>query len=571
MPKSMILRLNMANKEIQYQDVPEDYAGFGGRGLIAKIMLSEVNPACSPLGPENKLIICPGLLTGTAAPCSGRISVGGKSPLTKTVKEANAGGVCAQMLAKLNLKAVVVENAPPKGEWFLLKIGREGAELLPAAEYKGLNNYELTERLRQKYGRHTGILSIGSAGERGYRNSSVQITDTLGRPSRAAARGGLGAVVGSKGLKAVILDVPGPAAPEYADKEKFSAAAKGYTQGIKNNPLSGQALPALGTAVLVNIVNAVGALPTRNYSSGQFAGAEQISGENLAKIQGGRQGKNGHACHPGCVIGCSNIYNTADGEYLTSGFEYETIGMLGSNCGISDLDTIARIDRLCDDVGIDTMETGASIAVCMEKGLLQFGDGEGALKLVQEMAAGTEIGRDLGQGTEYIGNKLGVKRIPTVKGQALAAYDPRSLKGTGVTYATSPMGADHTAGNSIGNPTLSPYQKEGQVELSTNLQVGMATFDNLGMCIFSGFCTDDPANVGHLLEMMAGKFGGEWEPNRLFGLGVKTLALEKEFNKGAGLTEKDNRLPDFMYSEPLSPQNTVFDIMAEELAMAVPF
>lgn len=566
-----ILRINMSTKNIYHQDVPEEYTAFGGRGLIAKLLNNEVNPTCDPLGPDNKLIICPGLLTGTAAPCSGRISIGGKSPLTNTIKEANAGGICAQMLAKLDLKAIVIENEPPKGEWYLLKISREGVKLLPAGEYIGLNNYELTAQLRKKYGQHVGILSIGIAGERGYRNSTIQITDTLGYPSRAAARGGLGSLMGSKGLKAVILDASGPSIPTYADKESFIAAAKGYTQGIKNNPLSGQALPALGTAVLVNIVNALGALPTRNYSSGQFEEAEKISGENLAKIQSSRQGRNGHNCHPGCVIGCSNIYNTADGEYLTAGFEYETIGMNGSNCGIGNLDIIAQIDRMCDDIGIDTMETGASIAVCMEKGLLPFGDGEGALKLIKEMAIGTEFGKDLGQGTEYLGKKLGITRIPTVKGQAMAAYDPRSLKGTGVTYATSPMGADHTAGNSLGNPTVEPAKREGQVALSTNLQVGMATFDNLGMCIFSGFCTDDPANIGYLVAMMAGKYGGDWDPNRLFGLGVQTLAMEKEFNKRVGFTEKDNRLPEFMYKEPLSPNNTVFDFTEDDLAQAIPF
>lgn len=566
-----ILRIDMGKKIISYEDVLEKYEFLGGRGLIAAIMTDEVDPGCDPLGQGNKLIICPGLLTGTAAPCSGRLSIGGKSPLTGTIKEANAGGIVAQQLAKLDLKAIVVEGRPIDPRWHILLLRHNEARLLPADEYAGMNNYELTEKLFSLYGDHIGIASIGGAGERGYRNSTVQITGSNKYPSRAAARGGLGAVMGSKGLKAIVVDIKKPSNPEYADKERFLAASRNYVGGIRNNAVSGQAMPALGTAVLVNMVNAMGALPTRNYSNGNYEHAEEISGENLLKIQSVRQGKTGHPCHPGCVIGCSNTYNNENGEYLTSGLEYETIGMVGSNCGISSLDTIAVIDRMCDDFGLDTMDTGATIGVCMEAGKLAFGDEKGAVGLVMEMIEGTEFGRLLGQGTEYTGRKLGVKRIPTVKGQSLAAYDPRSLKGTGVTYATSPMGADHTAGNSLGNPAADPFRKEGQVELSTSLQIGMATFDNLGMCIFSGFCTDNPENVAYLVEMAAAKFGGEWDANKLFGIGIQTLAMEKAFNRKAGFTEEDDRLPDFMYKEPLAPNNTVFDIHIEELAKAIAF
>lgn len=561
----------MKSKSIQYQHVQDGYTLFGGRGLIAKLLNDEVDPKCDPLSYENKLIVCPGLLTNTMAPCSGRISIGGKSPLTGTIKEANAGGIVAQMLGKLQIKGIIIEDKPVDNQWYILKVDKEGATLLAADKYVGMNNYQLTEEIQKDFGLKIGILSIGGAGERGYRNSTVQITDTLGHPSRAAARGGLGAVMGSKQLKAIVVDATGPANTDYVDKERFAKAAKNYIKGIKENPVSGQAMPALGTAVLVNMVNAMGALPTKNYRSGQFDKAEDISGENLAKIQSQRGGKTGHICHPGCVIGCSNIYHDENGEYLTAGFEYETIGLNGANCGISSLDTIAKIDRLCDDFGIDTMETGCTIAVCMEAGKIEFGDDKGALGFIQEMIDGTEFGKILGQGTECTGKKLGVKRIPTVKGQSLAAYDPRSLKGTGVTYAVSPMGADHTAGNALGNPTVDSYKKEGQVQLSTTLQVGMSTFDNLGMCIFSGFCTQDPQNVGYLLEMMAGKFGGEWNPDKLFGIGVQTLALEKAFNRAAGFTDKDDKLPEFMYTEPLYPQNTVFDITEEEIAKAIPF
>ncbi|HWQ30554.1 MAG TPA: aldehyde ferredoxin oxidoreductase C-terminal domain-containing protein [Negativicutes bacterium] len=568
---SKILRIDMWNKTISYEDALEKYELFGGRGLIASILNDEVDPECDPLGKENKLIVCPGLMTGSAAPCSGRLSVGGKSPLTGTIKEANAGGIVAMQMAKLDLKAIVVESRPEKAGWSILLVRENEARLISADEYAGMNNYELTEKLFEVYGDHIGIASIGGAGERGYCNSTVQITGFNGYPSRAAARGGLGAVMGSKGLKAIVVDARKPSNPKYADKERFLRASRGYIAGIRENGVSGQAMPALGTAVLVNMVNAIGALPTRNYSRGSFEHAEEISGESLLKLQGQRNGKVGHPCHPGCVIGCSNTYNDEKGNYLTSGLEYETIGMVGSNCGISSLDTIAEIDRLCDDFGLDTMDTGATIGICMEAGLLPFGDERGAIGLVKEMIEGTELGRLLGHGADYAGRILGVKRIPTVKGQALAAYDPRSLKGTGVTYATSPMGADHTAGNSLGNPAADPVSKEGQVELSGGLQVGMATFDNLGMCIFSGFCTDKPANVAYLVEMMAARFGGEWDANRLFGIGAQTLILEKSFNSKAGFTAADDRLPEFMYMEALEPNNTVFDINGEELSRALAF
>ena len=565
---SKFLRVNMASGSVNFEDIKEDYQYFGGRGIIAKLLCDEVDPKANPLGPDNKLIISTGLLTGTSASSSGRLSVGAKSPLTGTIKEANAGGVAGQMLARLGIKAVIVEDLGT--DWSILKISQDKAELIPADKYMGMNNYALADALKADYGDKAGVISIGGAGERGYRNSTVQVTDTESRPTRAAARGGLGAVMGSKKLKAIVLE-PGTTKPSYADKEKFTGAMRAYTDGIRANPLSGQALPALGTAVLINIVNSMGALPTRNFQSGTFAAAEQIGGETLAKLQSERGGKTGHPCMAGCVVACSNIYNDANGNHLTSGFEFETIGMNGSNCEISDLDTIARIDRLCDDFGLDTMETGATLAVCMEAGKIPFGDGAAALGLIQEMIDGTEFGQLLGQGTQAAGDKLGVARIPTVKGQAMAAYDPRALKGTGVTYATSPMGADHTAGNSLGNPTVDPTKKEGQVQLSGTLQVGMATFDNLGLCIFSGFCVEDPANVGHLLNMVAGVYGGEWSPDRLFGTGVQTLLMEKDFNKRAGFTAADDKLPSFCYTEALSPSQSVFDLAEDEIAATLEF
>jgi aldehyde:ferredoxin oxidoreductase len=566
-----LLRIDMENRTTVTEAADETFPLLGGRGLIAKILHQEVDAKCDPLGPENKLIICTGLFVDTVAPCSGRISVGGKSPLTRTIKESNSGGTMAKRMAALDLRGLVLEGRAPKGEWFVLVVGPSGVEFLTAKPYLGMNNYRLSEALREKMGEDISIASIGLAGERGYLNSSIQFTDLEGHPSRSAARGGLGALMGSKGVKAIVFQDVKKSAWEYADRDKFMAANKAYVQAVLAHPFSGQGLPALGTALLINVTNEMGILPTHNFRRGRWEHAEEISGERIAELQAQRSGKMSHICHTGCVIRCSQVYNDKDGNYLTSGFEYETIGLFGSNCGIRDIDVIARLDRICDDLGIDTMDAGCALGVCMEAGLIKFGDAEGALRLAQEMIEGTELGRVLGNGTEATGRHLGVTRIPTVKGQALAAYDPRGLKGTGVTYATSPMGADHTAGNSIGDHTLVGSSKEGQVELSRNLQIAMTLFDSLGMCIFSGICCEDPEVLGHLVDMAAAKLGGDWDVNRLMGIGVQSLMLEKQFNKAAGFTAKDDRLPQFMYDEVLETVDARFDLTDEELAETLPF
>ena len=377
--------------------------------------------------------------------------------------------------------------------------------------------------------------------------------------------------MGSKGVKAIVFKDVEKVEWEYAAKAEFVSANKSYGQAILAHPFSGQGLPALGTALLVNVTNEMGILPTHNFSEGRWEHAEETSGERIAELQTERGGKLTHACQRGCTIRCSQIYNDKDGNYLTSGFEYETIGLFGANCGIRDIDVIARLDKFCDDLGIDTMDAACAVGMCMEAGVIEFGDAEAALRLAQEMIDGTELGRILGDGTEAAGRYLGVTRIPTVKGQALAAYDPRGLKGLGVTYATSPMGADHTAGNSIGEHSLPGSCKDGQVDLSRNLQIIMTVFDSLGMCIFSGICCEDPAALGYLVEMAAAKFGGEWDVDRLMGLGVQTLILEKQFNKAAGFTEKDDRLPQFMYDEVLKSVDSSFDISDEELAQTLAF
>lgn len=552
-----LLRVDMGGGRVDVAPLDERYRLLGGRGLVSALLLDEMDPAADPEGPDNKLVLCNGLLAGTLAPSSGRLSVGGKSPLTGTIKESNAGGTAGLALARLGLRGVLVSGRSPSLK--TLVVGPDGARLETADDLAGLGTYATCERLRARHGAKASIVCIGPAGERGYLNSSIQATDREGHPTRAAARGGLGGVMGGRGLKAVVL-LEGGRKAAFADAARFREACRRYNQALKQHPMTGNILTRFGTASLVGAVNEMGAMPTRNYREGTFEGASGLSGERMAELQAERGGLMTHACQVGCTIACSNVYHGPDGQYLTSGMEYETIALNGSNLAIGDLDTVAAIDRLCDDAGLDTMETGTTIGVAIEAGLLPFGDTERVLDLIRQMAAGTPLGLELGRGTERFGRGHGVTRIPAVKRQALAGYDPRALKGTGVTCATSPMGADHTAGNTIGQPGLDPLSPEGQVEASRGNQQVMAVFDSLGMCIFAGMPAADPEVFGLVGDMLAGVYGGDWPPDRVLALGTEALLRERRFNALAGIGPDEDDVPPFMRTEALKPHDAVFDV-----------
>ena len=570
-----IIRMDMSKGTIRKEDVTKKYKLLGGRSIITQVLVDEVDPMTDPLGKDNKLIIATGLLSGTHCSSTGRISIGCKSPLTGTAKEANAGGTVGQLLSRIGIKAIIAENMPEKGKWYLLHINGENVELLDGSEYVGKNNYEVHEILHERYGEKAGVISIGVGGERKYKAASIQVTSTNGTPSRAAARGGVGAVMGSKGIKAIVIEpYTGPSAVTYIDRKKFLEANKVYIEGIKAHPLTGGAMPNLGTASGVSPCHQFGILPVNNFSSAKWNKefVEAISGEHLAELQAERGGSVGHPCMPGCAIHCSNTYMDKDGKYITSGFEYETIALFGSNCGIHDLDAIARMDRMCDEIGVDTMEVACAIAVAMDAGMAKFGDVDAALAFLQEIWDGTEFGRLLGDGTEQTGKFLGAKRIPTVKGQSLAGYDPRSLKGTGVTYATCPQGADHTAGNLLGNPFLNPLEKPGSQEQSRNAQIMLCAADIMGMCIFGTFASAmGPQYAQALVDMMDMRTGDQWTFDKIMQLGLDCIAAEKEYNRKAGIGPETDRLPDFFYTEPNDATGTVFDFTPEELAETLPY
>jgi aldehyde:ferredoxin oxidoreductase len=567
-----IMRINMTESKVTIEEPSKEYRGLGGRALTSKIVSMEVPPKTDPLGKENKLILSAGILAGTTVINNSRLSVGGKSPLTNTIKEANSGGSAAQKLAKLGLHAVIIEGCAK--ELTAIRIDKAGATFLPASSYAGMGNYGLIETLRGKFGDGGAIVSIGPAGEWKLKTAAVAVTS----PDfhiRVAARGGLGAVMGSKNLKAVMIDDTGADKLDIKDKAKLREGSTAFAKGVLAHPIVG-AFKALGTAFLVMPINSFGCLPTKNYSLGQFEGAEKISGEYMAEILKKRpNGDSTHRCMDSCVIYCSNIYTDEKGEVIVSGLEYETIGMVGSNCKIDDLDAIARINRVCNDLGVDTMDIGGALAVCMEAGLLPWGDGKAALNLVNEIGKRSPRGMMLGNGCKVTGEELKVKRIPTVKGQCLAAYDPRGLKGTGVTYSTSPMGADHTCGNAIpdpGNPDYNPSAPTGQGAVSKFLQPHFAALDSLGLCLFAGLPAIGNAELGkHLTSCVSAVLGEPLDENYIMNLGISVLKTEKKFNDAVGFTKKDDRLPRFFLEEKLPPSGNVFDVPEGEIDSVLEF
>jgi len=564
------IRVDMNDGMIRTEDVPREYLGLGGRGLSSSIVNAEVPPRCDPLGPQNKLIFAPGLLSGTPLGNTSRMSVGAKSPLTGTIKESNVGGTVSAALGRLGVAAVVVEGQAPQEALNFLRIDEKGnAHLIPAREYKGMRTYELVREILEAYGEENSVLCIGPAGEYGLTAASIQSSDMDGRPCRAAGRGGLGAVMAAKGLKALIVDQRGKGGKPVADPEAFREANKAYVKFVREHPEPGHLIPTLGTAALVAPVNSMGAFPCYNARKGVLDGWERISGETLAELIKERGGKSTQAGCAQCFIRCSNIFVDKDGEYVTSSLEYETIWAVGGMTGIADLDTIARLNNLCDDIGVDTMSTGVAIAVAMDAGYKEFGDGEAAIEMMEEIGQGTPFGRVLGNGPAAVGKYFDHDRVPVVKGQGMAGFDPRAMRGNGVTFATSPMGADHTAGNVVGlclQGKIDPMEAEGAVEVSRNLQIAMAAFDSTGLCFMASVALMEPEPQAVFRQAMNAILGIELGPDDFpRAMGTQVLKTEREFNRRAGFTNEDDRLPRFYYEEPLPPHNTVFVISDEEL------
>jgi aldehyde:ferredoxin oxidoreductase len=561
-----VIRINTRTRSILRETVSEDDTKWGGRGYISHLLLKEVPPACEAVGRYNKLIFSQGLLADTSVTTAGQMSIGGKSPLTGGVKESNVGGFAARKLSRLGIKALVFEDTPTTPSTDVLFISPMDMRLDSMPELKGKLVDETISLLRQKYGKGIGIFCIGPAGEMMMYGAGIASPDSDDVQIRYAGRGGLGALMGSKGVKAIVLDDRGSDYKAlYSDREAFQKAAKWLIDALRASPKT-ENRHVYGTPAILALANEVGLLPTRNFSSGQFEFADDINGEKVRQeiVSRGGQGKSGQPCVPGCIIQCSNIFPDKKGKKIVASLQYENISLLGSNCGIGNLDDIAELNHLCNQVGVDAIETGAALGVAMEAGVIPFGDAEGARDLVRQIGEGSYLGRILGNGAQITGRVLGVRRVPVIKGQAIPGYDPRALKGNGVTYTTSPMGADHTAGNAFETlKTMDPLKPEGQVDASKRLQLRAALLDTLGLCLF----VRPPfvQNPEKFCELLYGRFGWKMDVRDVMGMAYDVLKMEREFNRQAGVSEEFFPMPEFMCDEPLPPNNAVFDVPMEHM------
>ncbi len=551
-----------------------EYAGLGGRAMTSTVIYKEVPPDCHGLGPENKLVFAPGLMSGSAASSSGRLSVGCKSPLTGTIKESNAGGQAAQYQARLGYAAIIIEGEAKTDDLYKVVINSEGVEIVKSNEFKMLPNYDLAAKIKEQHSDKVALMSIGTAGEMKMASASIAVTDIEFRPTRHAGRGGVGAVMGSKGIKAIVLDPAGTKMRQPQNPEKFKEQNKLFVEGLKKHAVTGQGLPTYGTNVLTNVLNEAGAYPTYNFREGRYKHHEKLSGEVQAKTmdERGGPGSSTHGCHRGCAMQCSGTFYDKDGNYVTKQPEYETVWAHGGNCGIDDLDAVAKLDFMDDNYGFDTIEMGVTIGVAMQAGVINFGDAEGAIRLVEEAGKGTPLGRILGAGAAVTAKCYGIEHAPVVKGQALPAYDPRGVKGVGVTYATSTMGADHTAGYAVATNILKvggdvdPHTTEGQVELSRNLQIATAALDATGYCLFVAFAIlDQPETFGAMVDSINAMYGLNMTADDVVALGKNILTMEREFNEKAGFTKAHDRLPKYFSREKLEPHGLVFDVPDDEL------
>jgi aldehyde:ferredoxin oxidoreductase len=554
-----MIRVDMTHQTARIEAYPDEWKMLGGRGLSARILLQECDPSCDPLGPDNILVIAPGVLAGTSAPTSGRISIGGKSPLTGGIKEANAGGNPGQDLMKLGYRVIVVTGQPADPERrYALEVEADSVKLIPADEHKGKWNYALIGDLAKTYSKTASFISIGPAGEMRLSGASVACTDQEQErnPARHAGRGGLGAVMGSKGLKYVAVDAGKRPACKPKNAKEFAGLCKQYTKYYLAGP-GQQPFPKWGTSVGCVEADALYTFPYKNRVEGRSPDVETLDGMRIVESFEERGGGM-HNCMTGCIVRCSNVVHDKDGNYKTSALEFETLTLLGSNCGIASWEDVADLDRLCDEIGLDTIETGAAIAVYMDSGGMEFGDAEGAKHLLREIAEGTELGRAIGDGAAAIGKKRKHHRIPVVKGQALPAWDPRPLKASGITYCTSAMGADHTAGLIVepGQP------QEEMAEASQRSQIVNAAVDS------SGFCQFMMLNLDELRGFYGAFYGEDMTRERIADLGWRVLQDEWDFNRRAGFSASDDVMPDCMKQDAIGPAKLVWDVPSEVVAQA---
>ena len=543
------LNINLSDHSIETEELNGIDAVRVGRHFIAKTLLEKGAATADPLGPDNPLIFSAGPFAGSNFSNANRLSVGCKSPLTGGIKEANSGGTFAFALGQLEIAGFTLYGI--SDEWVVIHIPKEGAiTFKDASPYLGKGNFEVARMLHEEYGDKVSLGICSPVGEYGGLMAGISFTDPEKRPTRIAARGGVGAVMGSKKVKAIIVERN--KMPEFSDRKKYMGSVKEYTKMLDVDPAIDN-FRKLGTAMVGDFTNKIGGLPTRNFSAGTIVEADEgpfkLGGQFIRKQNLERGGETTHACMPGCMIKCSNIYADKHGEEICSPLEYETLGLVGSNCGLTDPDDVARLNDVANDLGIDTIEMGATIGVLMEAGEGKFGDFEFMAQVLEDIRDGTEKGRLYAQGTARVGDHYNVARIPAIKKQGISAYDPREIEVTGISMMVTAQGADHTAGNI---PTFQCKDKttEELVAASLDIQEDCAAADSLGLCLFGRSVTN--VQQGFIAEALNNAHGTDLTEGFMKELGREALAMEWQFNKDAGFTEEDDELPQFFYDEILS-------------------
>jgi aldehyde:ferredoxin oxidoreductase len=552
-----ILRVNLSEGTIQKEALNRNDAKLylGGRGLATKIMIDEVDPQVDPLSPENKLIFMTGPLTGTMAASPGRYMVISKAPLTGTIGCANSGGHFGPELKFAGYDGIIFEGKAEKPVY--LWINDDEVELRSAEHLWGKDVFETTDQVLEETAEDARVACIGPAGEKG-----VLFATVMNDKNRAAGRTGMGAVMGSKNLKAIV--VRGTKSVEVADPEKFKEVSTDARRKLKEHPVTGEGLPTYGTGVLVNILNEMGALPTRNWRDGGiFEKAEDISGEALTEKYLVRN----KGCF-GCSIGCGRLTKIPEGKFKSfgEGPEYEAEWSYGAACGVGDLAAICKANFLCNELGLDPITMGATIACAMEmyeKGILtkeevgrelNFGDADAIVELTRMTGLREGFGDELALGSYRLAEKYGHPELSmSVKKQEMPAYDARGVQGMGLSYATSNRGGCHVRGymtsvEVLGIPEkLDPLvtdEKAGWLKIFQDLT---AVVDSTGICLFTTFAIGLP----EVANMLRAAVGWTTSDEEILQIGERIWNLERLFNLRAGFTKADDTLPPRLMEEPL--------------------
>ena len=560
------LHINLADRSIRTEELHGEAIVRAGRYFIAKTLLDMGAASVEPMSPQNPLIFSAGPFAGTNFSNANRLSVGCKSPLTGGIKEANTGGTFGFALGQLEIAGFTLHGAAP--EWTVIRITKDGQIAFESAEpYLGKGNVEAARMLFENYGKKISFALCGPVGEYLGLMAGISFADTDGRPSRLAARGGVGAVMGSKKVKAIIVDTH--KMPPFHDRQKVMGAVREYGAKLGKEPAIDN-FKRLGTAMVADLTNYIGGLPVRNFSAGRMVeekdGPFKLGGAYIRELNLARGGQTAHDCMPGCMIECSNVYFDDKGQEMVSPLEYETLGLVGSNCGLGDPDDVARLNAVANDLGIDTIELGATLGVLMEAGLGAFGDAGFMMAALDDIRMGNERGRLLAQGTARVGEHYGVARVPVIKRQGISAYDPRVIEVTGISMMLTAQGADHTAGN------LPAFDCKGKsteelVAVSLGAQVSAAAADSLGFCIFGRSVTD--TNPQLIVTALNDAHGTQLDETFPRTIGREVLELEWAFNKLAGFTEQDDELPQFFYDEALAPSGNVARHRAKEIRLSL--